>query len=100
MCRLYYRRNFIMKRKQIYGNNHNYIRDIIPNNYPMENLTQEDIELMFSHINSTPRLSLGGKTPYEVISFMFGKDFSRYLNISEIKRDKVILKPHLIYSKR
>jgi IS30 family transposase len=43
-------------------NNHNFIRDIIPNSYPMDNLTQSDIDLMFSHINNTPRLSLGDKS--------------------------------------
>jgi IS30 family transposase len=49
-------------------NNHNYIRDIIPNGYPMDNLSQSDIDLMFSHINSTPRRSLADKTPFEIFS--------------------------------
>jgi IS30 family transposase len=31
-------------------NNHNYVRDIIPNGYPLDALTQADIDLMFSHI--------------------------------------------------
>lgn len=30
-------------------NNHNYIRDIIPNNLDISNITQEDINLMFDH---------------------------------------------------
>ena len=36
-------------------NNHNYVRDILPNGKKLSKLTQEDINLMFSHINSTPR---------------------------------------------
>lgn len=52
-------------------NTHNYIRDIIPNEVDMSNLTQEDLDLMFSHINSTPRKILKGKSPYEVFEFMF-----------------------------
>jgi IS30 family transposase len=79
-------------------NGHNYIRDIIPNGYPMEGLMQNDIDLMFSHINSAPRLSLGDKTPYEVFSFIIGVDVPALLNISMIARDDVVLKPRLIYS--
>ena len=59
---------------------------------------------MFSHINSTPRKSLKDKTPYEVFSFMMGtsnnpnrgKEILNLLNIKEIKRDEVTLKPYLI----
>ena len=81
-------------------NNHNYIRDIIPNSYPLDCLTQGDIDLMFSHINSTPRLSLGDKTPYEVFSFLYGEAAANCLNISKIERDDVILKPRLIYASK
>ena len=80
-------------------NGHNYVRDIIPNGYPLDNLTQSDIDLMFSHINSTPRRSLGDKTPYEIFSFIHGANVPSLLNISAIERDDVILKPMLIYSK-
>ena len=59
---------------------------------------------MFSHINSTPRKSLKGKTPYEVFCFVYstennprrGKEILDKLNIKEIKRDEVTLKPYLI----
>jgi IS30 family transposase len=81
-------------------NNHNYVRDIIPNGYPMDCLAQEDIDLMFSHINSTPRRSLGDKTPYEVFGFMYGEDTANALNIINIPRDEVILKPRLIFGKK
>ena len=39
-------------------NNHNYVRDIIPNGKSLKELTQEDLNLVFSHINSAPRKSL------------------------------------------
>ena len=85
-------------------NTHNYIRDIIPNEIDISNITQEDLDLMFSHINSTPRKSLRDKTPYEVFNFMMstsnnperGKEILNLLNIKEIKRDEVVLKPYLI----
>ena len=85
-------------------NTHNYIRDIIPNEIDISNITQDDLDLMFSHINSTPRNSLKGKTPYEVFCFMMstfdnperGKEILNSLNIKEIKRDEVVLKPYLL----
>lgn len=77
-------------------NNHNYVRDIIPNEMDLSILTQEDLYLVFSHINSTPRKSLNGKTPYEMFEFLYGKDLLNKLNIKEIKRDEVTLKPYLI----
>ena len=81
-------------------NNHNYMRDIIPNSYPLDSLTQDKVDLMFSHIDSTPRLSLEDKSPYEVFCFFYGKGAAERLNISEIQRDDVVLKPGLIFSGR
>jgi len=81
-------------------NNHNYVRDIIPNSYPMDGLTKRDINRMFSHINSTPRRSLVDKSPYEVFSFMYGQEAAKRLNIRFIPRDDVVLKPQLIYAKK
>jgi IS30 family transposase len=81
-------------------NNHNYIRDIIPNGYPLDNLTQNDIEIMFSHINSTPRRVLADKTPFEMFSFLYGANTAECLNIGEIARDDVVLKPSLIYANK
>ena len=80
-------------------NNHNYIRDIIPNSFPLDNLTQGDIDIMFSHINGTPRRSLADKTPFELFSFLHGEKTTKLLNIRKITRDDVVLKPQLIYGK-
>lgn len=77
-------------------NNHNYVRDIITNELNISNITQEDINLVFSHINSTPRESLNGKTPYEMTTFLYGEEIIEKLNIKQIKRDEVTLKPYLI----
>ena len=77
-------------------NNHNFVREILPNGIDWYNLKQEDVELMFSHINSVPRDSLGGKTPYEVFSFFYGTEILDKLNIRKIEKDKVTLKPYLL----
>ena len=70
-------------------NNHNFIREILPNGQSWNHLTQEKIDLMFSHINSTPRENLGGKTPYEIFSFIYGEELAHKLNIQKIAKDEV-----------
>lgn len=77
-------------------NNHNYVRDIIPNGKSLKNLTQEDLNLMFSHINSTPRKVLNGKTPYEAFEFLYGSEILEKLNIQKIEKDMVTLQPYLL----
>ena len=77
-------------------NNHNYVRDIIPNGKSLKNLTQEDFNLMFSHINSSPRKVLNGKTPYEAFEFLYGNEILEKLNIRKIAKDMVTLQPYLL----
>lgn len=76
--------------------NHEFIRYILPKGKSFDNLNQTHVDLIFSHINSTPRKSLGFKTPYQVMSNIFGKKLLDDLNIIEINSDEVILKPSLI----
>ncbi len=77
-------------------NNHNFIREILPNGQDWSNLTQDKVDLMLSHINSTPRESLGGKTPYEVFTFIYGKQLADKLNIQKIAKDEVTTTPRLL----
>lgn len=77
-------------------NNHNYVRDIIPNGVKLNKLTQEDLNIAFSHINSTPRESLNGKTPYEIFEFFYGSELLEKLNIRKVELDEVTLMPYLI----
>ena len=53
----------------------------------MSVLTQDKLDLMFSHINSVPRKSLGGKAPYEALEFFYGKEPLEKFNIQKIKED-------------
>lgn len=77
-------------------NNHNFIREILPNGQDWGYLTQAKIDLMFSHINSTPRESLGDKTPYEIFAFIYGKKTADKLNIQKIAKDEVNTTPRLL----
>ena len=51
---------------------------------------------MFSHINSTPRKSLGNKTPYEIFTFIYEKELADKLNIQKIEKDEVCTTPRLL----
>lgn len=77
-------------------NNHNFVRDILPNKRNLDKLTQEDLNLMFSHINSVPRACLGGRTPYEVFTYFYGDDVLKKLSIQKIEKDMVTLQPYLL----
>ena len=77
-------------------NNHIFIRDIIKKKSKIDDLTQDKLNLMFSHINSVPRKALGGKTPYEAFAFFYGKETLDKLNIQKIEKDKVTLQPYLL----
>ena len=79
-------------------NNHNYVRNILPNGVRLDRLTQEALDLAFSHINSVPRESLGGKTPYETFAFFYGEEMLEKLHVSKIEKDDVTLMPYLLKS--
>lgn len=77
-------------------NNHNFVREILPNGQSWTHLTQDKVDLVFSHINSTPRKSLGGKTPYEAFEFLYGNKILNKLNILKIAKDEVNTTPRLL----
>lgn len=76
--------------------NHEFIRYILPKGKSFDLLTQKDVDLIFSHINSTPRKSLGFNTPYNLMLTTFGIELLDHLNISFIPKDDVHLKPSLL----
>ena len=60
--------------------NHTLIRDILPKGTSFDNLTQEDINLVCSHVNSVKRAALNGKSAYELFAFTYGE--KKFLNFS------------------
>lgn len=76
--------------------NHELIRYIIPKGKTLDNLTQEDINLMFSHINSYIRESNQNKTPFELIKERFGSEFLELIGIKHVEPNDVVLKPKLL----
>lgn len=76
--------------------NHEFIRYIIPKGKTLDNLTQEDINLMFSHINSYIRESNQNKTPFDLIKERFGSEFLELIGIKHVEPNDVVLKPKLL----
>lgn len=76
--------------------NHEYIRYILPQGTSFDGLTQEKVGLMMSHINSTARPSLQGRSPIELALQHFGNDTVEKLGLCVIKADDVCLKPELL----
>ncbi|MDR3319212.1 MAG: IS30 family transposase [Clostridiales bacterium] len=76
--------------------NHEHIRQILPKGVTFDNLTQADVDIMMSHINSYSRDSLNGKTPYEIFSFFYGEATAQALGIVLIDPKTVTLKSALL----
>ena len=67
---------------------HTMLRMILPKKTSFEYLTQWDLRTIVDHINSTPRESLGGRTPYDVALAVLGfiQCLSNLLNQCHIRR--------------
>ena len=76
--------------------NHEYIRYVIPKGNSFNHLTQEDCNLLASHINSTSRIILNNKTPYEAVQTLISEDIINKLNIKLISPEHVNLSLSLL----
>lgn len=77
-------------------NNHELIRRIIPKGKSMDNLTQEDIKLVMSHVNSYTRKKLNDQSPFDSFSQRYGFKLIDALGIERISPNDIILKPSLL----
>ena len=75
---------------------HTMLRNILPKGTDFSFLTQWDVNLIVNHMNSTPRLSLDGRTPYAVAAQNYGEDILKQLQLKPIAPDEVNLTPELI----
>ena len=74
----------VLGKKDLQKKNHEYIRYILPKGTSFAGLTQDDCNLIASHINSVPRLSLNNVSPYEASINFIGKE-----NLDKLKIDKI-----------
>ena len=52
-------------------------------------LTQKDINLFCSYVNSVKRAALNGKSAYELFAFTYGEEIPKLLGISKIPAEDV-----------
>ena len=76
--------------------NHEMIRRILPKGISLDNLTQENIDLMMSHINSYKRKKLNNCSPLQLFSIMYGKDIATQFGIVEIDSNNINLSEKLL----
>ena len=82
--------------------NHEEIRRVLVKGSSFDALTQDDVNLMLSHVNSAPRASLDGKTPYDAfVSFHGerGREFLEKLGVRRVNAESVVLDPILLGEK-
>lgn len=76
--------------------NHELLRRILPKGESFEELTQEDINIIMSHINSYKRKKLNNESPHSIFSKMYGKNTIQKLGIQKIDPNEVNLSKNLL----
>ena len=79
--------------------NHTLIRDILPKGTSFDNLTQEDTNLVCSHVNSVKLAVLNGKSAYELFVFTYGEEIPKLLGISKVPAEDVCQSSKLLQHK-
>lgn len=83
-CNVFYTRPYNSGDKGSCERNHELFRYVIKKGKSLDDLTQDDLNFIFSNINSYPRKSLNYRSPIDIIDSYFGKEFSSKLGIKKI----------------
>lgn len=75
---------------------HEMIRRVLPKKTSFDNLTQEDINLMMSHINSYNRKKLNNQSAMQLFSFLNGGDILGKIGIKSIPANEINITPLLL----
>lgn len=76
--------------------NHELIRRILPKGTSFDELNQDDINLIMSHINSYKRKKLNNVSPLTLFNTIYGKETTDKLNVQEIEPNKINLSTNLL----
>ena len=82
--------------KPFVENTHTQLRNILPKETSFDDLTQDNLNIIFSHINSAKKSSLNGKSAYELFCFMYSKKLANIFGIQEIPAEDVIQNTNLL----
>ena len=75
---------------------HEMIRRVLPKKTSFDTLTQDDVSLLMSHINSYTRKKLNDRSANQLFSFIHGEDTLALLGIKVIPVNEINLTPNLL----
>lgn len=75
--------------------NHEMIRRVLPQGTSFDNLTQNDIDTLMSHINSYKRKKLNDCSALQLFSLLYGNDVAKKLGIFEVNPNDINLSEKL-----
>lgn len=92
---VFYTRPYCSGDKGSCERNHELFRYVIAKGKSLDDLTQDELNFIFSNINSYPRKSLGYQTPYDVFTEDFGTELVTKLGIHKIPFKELTFKKKL-----
>ena len=103
-CRVFYCDPRQSQQKPGCEKNHSELRQIIPKrSVRFDTLSGRDVSVMCSHVNSTPRKSLCGLTPFQMLKAAYGVRIDVLLDaygLEEIDPEVLTLKPEILNEER
>ena len=93
--RIYYCNPYSSWEKPHVENNHLNLRKLLPKGASFNSLSQDNINLIVSHLNCQVRKSLNNKTPFDLFELIYGKEVLKKLNIKSVPPQDVELTPVL-----
>ena len=93
ICRTFFTRPYRSNDKAECERNHELVRYCLPKGKSLNNLTQDQVNEMFSNINCLIRESINNSTPYELVLRKYGQEFMDTIGIKRIPTKKVRLVP-------
>lgn len=77
-------------------NCHRLVRRIVPKGTSIDHLTQRDAAIIASHVNSMPRPSLGGASPFDLAHHVLPARLLEGLGLEHLTPDNVTLRPSVL----
>jgi IS30 family transposase len=75
---------------------HEFLRMVLPKGTNFDDLTQDNVNLVLSHVNCYSRPSREDKSPYDLFAFRYGTTLLDKLGIRKIAPNDIVLKPSLL----
>jgi IS30 family transposase len=96
LCKVFFTNPYRSTDKAHCERNHEFIRYVLPKGVSLDFMTQEKVNLLFSHINAYTRESNQNKTPYQLMIESFGEEFMNAIGIKYVRPEDVLLRPELV----